>query len=318
MALERILVVGGTRFLGKRVVERLAAEGTDVTVLSRRRTDLGKGINLVCGERVQGLHMLAGQRFDVVLDFICYDGDGPNQVLEHIATSRYVMISSSWVPRLWSGNQADELCPGNISLTNPGLSPITNEYLSGKIRAEWSVAALRRKGFDAVSLRLPIILGDGDHTGRLDFYCSRFSDNRPVIVVDGGSNKVQIAWVEDMAKAITYWIKRVDIGEFPIWEGLPDGGQTVKSILLKIAKAVSHFSPTLVDVPAGELAARLPDYLAEEPLWRETALGVTQANLFASIQLTPTDLSSWVSGLTMSYHRMSAHRCEELIFLENR
>lgn len=312
----RFLIIGGTRFLGKKVAETLAFMESDVTVLSRRRTELCDQIRHVCAERVEGLHFLSGEHFDAVLDFICYDNNGPQSVVNSVITSRYVMISSVWVPRIWYGTHADEFCPDSFSVPNPDLPEITQKYLLGKIQAEYEVSKLYYDGRDAVSLRLPIVLGEGDHTGRLDFYCSRFSDSGPVIAVDAGLNKAQFVWVDDTALAIARWIIDVNVSKYPIWEGLPDNGQTVRSILLKIGGNFSS-SPVIADVSSVELKAKLPNYLEKEPLWRERSLDITPSNLFNSIGINSTDITDW-AGSTEFNKNKSLLRQQELNFLNNR
>ncbi len=71
----RVLVLGGSVFLGRAVVDEALTEGSDVTVFNRgvsgREPD---GVTYVCGDRTRAadLAQLAGQRFDVVVDTCGY------------------------------------------------------------------------------------------------------------------------------------------------------------------------------------------------------------------------------------------------------
>ncbi|MDK9713638.1 MAG: hypothetical protein OEL86_05925 [Sulfuritalea sp.] len=310
----RILILGGTRFLGRRVAETLAATGHELTLLSRRPGSVPPGARQVCAERRAGLDNLKGSRFDLVLDFICHDGDGPADVAVSADPERYVLISSTWVPRLWSGARADELGPKPAPVA-ADLPPVTVNYLSGKVRAEQAVATLRKAGRDAVSLRLPMMLGAGDHTGRLDFYRHRLADGEPVIAIAGGSNHAQIAVMENLAQALVRWVEAADIGRLPVWEGLPGEGRSVRAIL-ELMAASAGTTANLADVSVAELARDFPVYLEQEPFWRESALPVTEANIYAAVGMEPAIFGHGLPALAAS--PTIDLRAEELRFLANR
>lgn len=311
-----ILILGGTRFLGRQVAENLAAAGNELTLVSHRCDGAPAGARQICAERVSGLAALHGSHFDLVLDFICYDSEDLEPLIASIVAERYVLISSTWVPRLWSGSCADELgmCAAPAATELPS---VTRNYLSGKLRAEHGLAKLRQTGCAAVSLRLPIILGEGDQTGRLDFYLSRLADGGPLIAVDGGQNCAQIASMEDLAQAVVRWSTEVEIGHFLVWEALPGEGRSVGAILEAIAAAAGRVA-TLVDVPLVELALYLPAYLEQEPFWRESSLPVTAANIYSALGMTPAVFGQDFGALLLADVPISSLRSEELRFLANR
>ena len=312
----RILILGGTRFLGRRVAETLLVAGHDLTLLSRRSGGAPTGAKHICAERGAGLAKLKDSCFDLVLDFICYDNEGLDQLVANIVFERYVLISSSWLPRLWSGARADELATGPTTAAAQ-LPDVTLSYLSGKLLAEQALTKLRQLGCKAVSLRLPIMLGEGDHTGRLDFYRSRMADGGPLIVVDGGQNYAQITVMANLAQAIVRWSTESDICRFPVWEALPDEGRSVRAIIETMA-AAAGVTATLVDVPAAELARDLPTYLEQEPFWRESALPRTAANIYSAVDMVPAVFGQNFSMLAPGDDTVASLRLEELRFLANR
>ncbi|NQU64689.1 MAG: hypothetical protein HQ517_10470 [SAR324 cluster bacterium] len=314
----RILVIGGTRFLGKQVVETLAAQAHSITVLSRRHTLFQNPVTQVVAERMQGLRLLSGQKFDVVLDFIGYDETAPSSILCYIQAVHYVLISSVWVPRLWGGCDAVQLCPEKITSSTAALLDVTRSYLEGKVKAEFSTILMNKKNCHAVVLRLPIFWGKADHTGRLDFYCSRLLDGGPIILVDGALNFAQIAWVQDLSSAICRWLTAVDMRLYPVWEALPDAGQSVKSILLQIQHCLSGAFSQGIDISSQELAAELPEYLVAEPLWRESPLLQSNANIFAHLGSHATAMSVWLKDVHSVVHEKNQLRTKELYFFENR
>ena len=82
----RIVVIGGTLFIGRAIVERLAQRGHDVTVLDRRdRHDLGPGIGNLQADRSdlpRLTRLLRDGRFDVVIDTV-YDSGRRITAVDH-------------------------------------------------------------------------------------------------------------------------------------------------------------------------------------------------------------------------------------------
>lgn len=294
----------------------MRSAGHIVTTLSRRSGQNVASGTHICAERNAGLRGLSGKYFDLVLDFICYDNNDVMQVRRNILAKRYVLISSTWLPRLWSGCRADELvsCPTAITTD---LSRVTLKYLIGKLGAEHSLESLRINGCSAASLRLPIMLGEDDHTGRLDFYLRRFADGGPVIAVEGGCNQAQIAAMEDLVGVIVRWSTEIDISRFRVWEAIPDTGRTVRAIIQEMATAAGY-NVQLVDVPAKELVNSLPGFLDKEPFWRESALPISRANIFEAVGVSPAILAQNSSIPFKVCCETDELRRQELIFLADR
>ncbi len=312
----RILIVGGTRFHGKQVASLLIAAGHELFILSRRRVSFAGNVSQICEDRRTGLLALRGERFDLVLDFVCHSGEEPAEVARNVRLGTYVLISSTWVPRLWGGRLADELRP-ELAANNKILMPATIKYLEGKIRAELSLVELRRLGLNAVTLRLPIILGEGDHTGRFAFYSDRFTDGGSVILVDGGKNLAQIAVMENLAKAIVSWLGKIDVGRYDIWEALPGKGVSVRDILGQTTEQGGRYED-LIDVPMAEIQSSIPEYLDEEPFWRETPMSISEANIFTALGMIPETFSFNKTTTIRANGTISKLRMQELKFLENR
>ena len=138
----KILILGGTRFLGKLVVFELKKLGHELTVISRRKLDYDPQIRYFNGERSQVLESLKGEAFDLVLDFICYSADALVDIKRNVKATNYILISSTWVPKLWSGTNATELIYGSFTQINP-LPDVTSRYLNGKLNAEQNLVTLK-------------------------------------------------------------------------------------------------------------------------------------------------------------------------------
>jgi 2'-hydroxyisoflavone reductase len=93
-----LLVLGGTRFVGRAVVDRALQVGAEVTLFNRGQTapELYPQLETVIGDRTADLSALAGRRFDAVIDCAAYDPAVVALSVDALRDSvdRYVFVSS--------------------------------------------------------------------------------------------------------------------------------------------------------------------------------------------------------------------------------
>ena len=94
----RLLVLGGTRFVGRALVQAALARGHQVTLFNRGRThpELFPTVEKIRGDRTQDLSPLAERRFDAVVDTAAYF---PGEVQLSVnalrdSVGRYLLVSS--------------------------------------------------------------------------------------------------------------------------------------------------------------------------------------------------------------------------------
>lgn len=296
-----ILVLGGTRFVGRALARSLHAQGHRITVSSRRPQSAPAGVGVEAGERQQAISRMVSRSFqpDLVLDFTAYDAAAVRQAMQGFPQADYLLVSSTWVTRLWPRARADEMAPA--STPRPADMPeatwnyVRNKALAEAVVAEHAMLESRRRA--ARIVRLPIMWGSDDHTGRLAFYVGRLAQGR-LLLVDGGLNRAQIVWSQDVVKLIGAVIHNLE--SLPLLsEALPDEGLTVRGWIGLIA-AACEFEARCFSIPSAGLRLRCPQYLEHEPLWREQELVVTAANLFVLAGLASTEPGDWLPGLAMS------------------
>ncbi|WP_375138042.1 NAD-dependent epimerase/dehydratase family protein [Streptomyces sp. Act143] len=190
---REVLVIGGNRYFGKRLISRLLAAGDRVTVLNRGSSAAPPGTTHLVADRDDEESLLAalGERtFDVVVDQVCYT---PRQaaVARRVftgRTGRYVMTSTVEVYEY-----EDSVTPVREDAVDPLTVPVDLElpwddpeflvshYGEGKRQAEAVFAA--GPGFPHVAVRVAHVLGgDDDFTGRLEHYASRIRTGEPIAV----------------------------------------------------------------------------------------------------------------------------------------
>lgn len=200
----RALVIGGTLFIGRTLVDQLLERGDDVTIMHRGDgTPWGGRVREIRCDRndiaaVQAA--LAGARFDVVYDNV-YDwqrGTSADQVMASARATanglhRYVFTSSVAVyPPGGEYSEDSELVP----------SDWPNVYGAQKADSERALFAFGRERHSAVStLRPAFVYGPHNAIDREAFFWDRLLARRPVIVPGDGLATMQWAYSRDVARA---------------------------------------------------------------------------------------------------------------------
>ena len=200
----RTLVIGGTHFIGRRIVEMLLEGGHDVAVLHRSAGhDLGPQVRNLQGDRgdlERVAQILRRENPDAVFD-VAYDwAQGtPASHVEGAARAcgdrlqRYVFMSSiaAYAPGI-NRREDDDLAPDD--------SP--NPYVQHKASAERALFRMhQRSGFPAVTFRPPFVHGPRQPFYREQFFWDRLIDGRPIVLPDGGDAPMQWVFVDDLARA---------------------------------------------------------------------------------------------------------------------
>jgi 2'-hydroxyisoflavone reductase len=202
--MARVLVIGGTLFIGRRLVERLLERGDEVVIMHRGKgTPFGKRVaEIICdrNDTAKLAQALSGERFDVVYDNV-YDwqrGTTGEQVAAAAVAAahglqRYVFTSS--VAVYPPGGEYDE----TASLVR---SDDENAYGAQKADSERALVELqRRRNIPVTTLRPAFIYGPHNPFDRESFFWDRIHDERPIIIPDDGSRTLQWVHVDDVAAA---------------------------------------------------------------------------------------------------------------------
>jgi nucleoside-diphosphate-sugar epimerase len=209
----RVLVIGGTRFMGRRLVWRLLARGERVTLLNRGLTPdpFGPRVERLRADRNRPSFTgpVAGRDFDAVVDFGAYTGSDLAPVVEALAgrVGHYVLISTGQVYLVRKGARLpsrEEDYAGEL-LREPAEPDDRSEWQYGMGKRECEdllQAAWEARRFPFTTLRLPMVDGEGDHRRRLEAYLWRLLDGGPVIVPDGEGPTVRHVYSGAVAEAV--------------------------------------------------------------------------------------------------------------------
>lgn len=145
---KKVLLCGGTNFLGPHLVDRLVAMGYDITICTRGihkipHEDLVKKIVCDCNNDDEGAkRVLGGMEYDVVIDCISYCPKEVFNVLSNVKTSRYIQVSSIGV--YWD-SVTDEDRELNLPIFERRFNPQT--YKDWKMEVDNTVGYGNRKKY---------------------------------------------------------------------------------------------------------------------------------------------------------------------------
>jgi nucleoside-diphosphate-sugar epimerase len=260
----RVLLVGGTGFLGGHVSAALLEAGHEVAVISRGRHPIPAGVTHLEADRrdVAALGgLLEGRRFDFTVDFTAFEAADVERLLliPYAALGRYVLISSGQVYLVTEGARVpspeEDSDRPLIREPEPG-TPDHAQWLYGvgKRRAEGALLALREMhGVRGVILRLPIIQGEGDGSLRLWAYLERMLDGGPIVLPDGGARPLRHVYAGDVARGVVRLAEQPK-PRFPIYNLAQADIVTLREFLARVALAAG-LEPRFVDASWAEIEA---------------------------------------------------------------
>lgn len=271
----RILVIGGTRFIGLAVTRTLLQQGHTVAIFNRGQTDalLPDSVVRIHGDvdRLQGsASALRGFAPDVVVHNIVLHDDHVRDAQAVFAgvASKFVMTSSMDVYQVFGrlngiepgaliAEPADERSPLRsvwYLYRTEGMAADHRLYRYDKIPAERE--ALNHPTLPGVVLRLPMVIGEGDWQRRLLPFIKPMQDQRPALVFDSAYAHwcSTYGYVENVAKAMALCITD-ERANGQIYN-IADGSYSTLE-LAQTVKALMGWPGRLISAPADQLPAAL-------------------------------------------------------------
>lgn len=201
-----ILVLGGTRFVGRAMVEAALARGHRVTLFNRGRTDPEgiTGAEHIVGDRTESLDALAGRRWDAVIDTSGYAAAHVRASAEALkeVVGRYLFVSTISVYSDFSrppiGEDGPVFDPDYESLDRAG-----DRYGPMKVACEHIVRDLY--GDRALVLRPGIVVGPDDYTDRLPYWVRRVARGGEVLAPGRPDAPLQLIDARDLGA----WVVRM-------------------------------------------------------------------------------------------------------------
>ncbi|MDG0816953.1 NAD-dependent epimerase/dehydratase family protein [Bdellovibrio svalbardensis] len=212
----RVLVLGGTRYFGKRLVQNLLQEGSEVWTLSRglMADGFGAKVHRLIADRNDKqavIRSIGDLQFDAVVDQICMTSQQAEDAIQIFKgkTDYYLMTSTVSVYDFGADLKEEAVDPRAYQARVP-TNPM-EEYGEGKRAAE-SVLATRAP-FRAGFARFPVVLGEDDYTRRLHEQIIRVKQGTPIYYpnLDAHFSFITSA---DAAKSLLWLLKNKKSGPY--------------------------------------------------------------------------------------------------------
>jgi 2'-hydroxyisoflavone reductase len=259
----RILVLGGTKFVGRAIVDAALGRGDDVTLFNRGQTNPGlyPGAETVTGDRTVSLSLLAGRTFDAVIDVACYDPEVARLAAVALAnrTGRYVFVSTVSVYADQSTTES-QLEDAPLAQVNPGAADPMENYGARKALAE----SIIREAFGdrALIARPGLITGPHDPTDRFPYWPRRIAAGGRVLAPGDPGDLTQVIDVRDLAAFLLDGCHRDSSGVYNV-----TGTPRPFGLLLDLCRTATYSDAELTWIPGDRLIAAGVDPGSGIPLW---------------------------------------------------
>jgi nucleoside-diphosphate-sugar epimerase len=221
----KILVIGGTGFIGPFTIRQLQQAGHDISVFHRGKTSPPEDVKQVIGDRnrlTDYRDALAREKFDLVIDFVVSSERQARQLVETLRgiTGRLVALSSGDVYRAMGVLRKTEPGPlQELPLTEESELRTRPHYSLEEMKAMHAILPWLDEDYEKIAverdllssqdlattiLRLPMTYGPGDYIHRFHPFLKRMDDGRPCILFaeDVAAWRTPRGYVEDVAAGI--------------------------------------------------------------------------------------------------------------------
>jgi nucleoside-diphosphate-sugar epimerase len=284
----KILVIGGSRFVGPLLIKKLVTNKHNVTVFNRGtiQTEYPTGVTYIKGDRDQGFNIK--DHFDAVIDTCAYNGKQTKQALDGLSFAYFLhfgTVASYKEPKIFP--LAEDDAQGNW--------PFMGDYNKGKAECE---VELQRSGKKYATIRPDYILGAANYINRENFIYSRINDGVPLLLPGNGQALLEFVTAQDVADIIAMLTEKQISGAYNC---SGDEIITLKNLVEYMATLVGK-KPIIQYNPAADGANHNED---EFPFANENLITTNQKLKDLGFKFTPllnglkADFDSYYKGLLL-------------------
>ncbi len=262
----KVLVLGGTIFLGRHIVDRALGRGDEVTIFTRGRhgVDLFPSVEKLRGDRDGDLTSLHGRSWDVAIDTCGYVPRVVRASARLLAprVAHYTFVSSISVYPDTSGDGIDETSPVG-TLADPSVETVDGETY-GPLKALCEAAAEEEIPGRVLNVRPGLIVGPHDPSDRFTYWVERVAAGGEVLAPGRPGRPVQVIDARDLASWILEMASRRRTGVYNA--AGPDRTLTLGDIL-ESARRASGSDARVCWVTEEFLAKEGVEPWSEMPVW---------------------------------------------------
>jgi 2'-hydroxyisoflavone reductase len=316
----RILILGGTQFIGRHIVEGLLRAGHKVSTLTRGKSpgELPVEVDRLRGDRdpgALGLGALRGRSWDVCVDVSGYTARQvrPSAEMLRVSVQRYVFVSAVSV----YGDPKER----PVVETHPRMPPAGEEVtevegeMYGRLKVTCENIVQEIYAERCTLLRPQIVVGPHDPSGRYSYWVSRARQGGEMLAPGDGSDHLQFIDVRDLARFARAVIEQGPGGAFNLAGPRFTWAEFMKLLGAEILAWVDAESIHAARVTEFELPLFRPERGARSGLMdvsneRACAAGLTLTDPAVTVR----DMQAWLLGRELT-PALSPEREAELISL---
>ena len=309
--------MGGTKFIGKALIEAMDQKDFRIDVLSKRKCTNKKINRFYCTELKNFEKFITKKKYDYVIDFISKNKSLLKKILLKVNFSKYIFISTVWLAKINKNIKLDQ--PVKQLKLNNQVSKITKKYLLNKYKLESFILNMSNKKINKLCvLRLPVILGNNDATERLNFYTKRALDGGGQIVLKNKSINLNLLHIDDLCIAIIKLIKNKQWGNYKFLEALNFTNISYENFLKKINVELGLKNFILFYLNVQLVKKKYKDYFNYNPFLNEVPLNITKNNVFKLTNYNPKPFSEYIKNIKLKVDfskSLDIRRLKEIKFL---
>lgn len=333
----KVLILGGTRFLGKALVEEGLKRGHEITLFNRgNNKEAFSDVEQLIGDRDGDVSQLENRKWDVVMD-TC--GFAPHQInkigavlensIEHYTFISSISVYKDWIPlNIAEDYHLQSMQSDRLKDVEEGRISPYEHYGALKVLCE-SEAEKYWPG-RVLHIRAGQLVGSFDYTDRLPYWVQRVAEGGNIVVPGRPDRPIQLIDVKDIATWVFDMVKKRKAGTFNVTG--PDYELTMEE-LLNTCKAVTNSDAEFVWAdeqfvldhqiqPWTEMPLWIPEYFPLEGETEPWKMGISvkkalDAGLsFSPLEETILDVYQWEKARQDSKRKTGISREKEQELLD--
>ena len=312
-AKKRLLILGGTGFIGPPMVRYALERGHEVTIFTRGKSKTKiAGVEHLIGDRTGDLEALKGRKWDVVLDNNARDYRWVKLTTDLLKgqVGHYLFVSSisAYANELFGYDRVDNKWTEAPFSTKSRLAKIPEDFVEGQELPYAETKVMSEKLAEAAFpgrttiVRPGFIVGPGDPTDRFTYWPLRIEKGGEVLAPGDGTDPVQFIDVRDLVEWIVRLVENEDYG---IYNGvglasLPSMAEMLYGIRAATTRPVKF---TWVPIPFlreqnVQPYSDMPIWLPDDPLSAvDNSPAIASGLSFRALAVTVADTLAWYKTL---------------------
>jgi 2'-hydroxyisoflavone reductase len=313
IAKKRLLILGGTGFIGPPMVRYALERGHEVTIFTRGKSKTTiAGVEHLIGDRTGDLEALKGRKWDVVLDNNARDYRWVKLTTDLLKgqVGHYLFVSSisAYANDLFGYDRVDNKWTEGPFSTKSRLAEIPDDFVEGQELPYAETKVMSEKLAEAAFpgrttiVRPGFIVGPGDPTDRFTYWPVRIEKGGEVLAPGDGTDPVQFIDVRDLVEWIIRLVENEDYG---IYNGVglasvPSMAEMIYGIRAATTRPVKF---TWVPIPFlrehnVQPYSDMPIWLPDDPLSAvENGPAIASGLSFRPLAETVSDTLAWYKTL---------------------